>query len=883
MTPHQSIAHYRVTAKLGEGGMGEVWRATDTKLNRDVAIKLLPSTFASDADRMARFAREAQVLASLNHPNIAAIYGVEERALVLELVEGPTLADRIARGAMPTEEALPIAVQIAEALEYAHEKGIIHRDLKPANIKITLEGRVKILDFGLAKAMSSETGPSGDAMSSPTLTMRATMAGTIMGTAAYMSPEQARGQAVDKRSDIWAFGVVLHEMLTGRALFAGPTISDTLAAVLKTEPDVASVPGQVRPVVERCLRKDPKRRWRDIGDVRVALEEGVPVEPSSGAPRRGVLSWAVTALALVAAAAGWFLAWRATRPLDQPLTRLSVDLGPDALLGLDLTVAISPDGRRLVFPMRGPGGRPQLAVRQLDQAQPTPLYGTEGGSDPFFSPDGTEIGFFAGGVIKRVSVQGGAIIQVCIGAGIPQGATWGEDGNIIAAFGAVNSLQRVSAAGGGTPSPLTKLGPGESTHRWPQILPGGDAVLFTSSPSATSHDNDTISVVRLKTGQVKPVFHGGYHGRYLPSGHLVYVHQGVLYGVRFDLARLEIQGTPTPLLPDVAGNVATGGGQFDFSAGGTFVYAAGSRSAQSWTIALLDSTGKLQPLVAVPGTYGTARVSPDGNKLAFTGEGADIYIYDPERETSNRLTFSGRALVPVWAPDGKHLAGSVSSRNGIDWMRADVPGSAVPLVETPDTSVAWSFSPDGRRLAYFTRDQKNGFDLWTLPLDLTDPEHPKPGKPEPFLQSPADEIAPRFSPDGRWIAYRSNESGTDEVYVRPFPPGNGGKWQISSGGGLYGIWSKNGRELFYETADNQIMVLDYSVDGASFVRGKPRLWSSRRLFYAGTSNIDLMPDGKHFAVLAMPQDEGSERGSVHVTMLLNFFDEVRRRIAAGAK
>jgi serine/threonine protein kinase len=407
MSPQQTIAHYRITSKLGQGGMGEVYRATDTKLGREVAIKILPDAFALDAGRMARFAREAQVLASLNHPNIAAIYGVEERALVMELVEGPTLADRIAQGAMPLDEALPVARQIAEALEAAHEKGIVHRDLKPANINLTAEGKVKVLDFGLARVM--QASGSDDPQSSPTLTMSATVAGVLLGTAAYMPPEQARGGAVDKRADIWAFGVVLYEMLSGRRVFAGDTVSDTLAAVLKTEPDVSSIPLQVRPIVERCLRKDPRRRWRDIGDVRMALEEGSPAATIAVAmpTRRSVLPWATAAvlLAIAAGAASW-IAWRATRQVDLPLTRLSVDLGPDAMTGLNLTAAISPDGRRLVFPARGPNGKQQLATRLLEQAQATLLPGTENSRDPFFSPDSQWIGFFADSKLKKVSLQG---------------------------------------------------------------------------------------------------------------------------------------------------------------------------------------------------------------------------------------------------------------------------------------------------------------------------------------------------------------------------------------------------------------------------------------------------------------------------------------------
>jgi serine/threonine-protein kinase len=647
MSPQQTIAHYRITSKLGQGGMGEVWRATDTKLSRDVAIKILPDSFAQDADRLARFTREAQVLASLNHPNIAAIYGVEERALIMELVPGPTLAERIAQGAIPLEEAMPIARQIAEALEYAHEHGVVHRDLKPANIKITPEGRVKVLDFGLAKALGNEAA-SSDPASSPTLTMRATVAGVIMGTAGYMAPEQARGQNVDKRADVWSFGVVFYEMLAGRPLFTGPTISDTLAAVLKTEADVSAIPARARPIVERCLRKDPRLRWRDIGDVRIALDEGVPV--SVVEPRRRSLLWPAALVLTVAVAGG--LLWRATRPVEHPLVRLNVDLGPDALVGLNTTVAISPDGRRIVFPVRGPDGKQQLATRLLDQAQPTMLSGTEGGHDPFFSPDGQSIAFFHGGELKRIPALGGVPVTLC-SASIAQGANWGENDMIAAAVGPLSPIQRIPAAGGARHA-LTKLAPGESTHRWPQILPGARAVVFTAAPSLYATDNASIEAVSLQTGQVKILYRGGYYGRYLPSGHLVFVHQGALFGVKFDPDRLEVRGAPVPLLEDVAANPATGGGQFDFSTTGTFVYAAGKNAAQSWQVAWLDAAGKTQPLLALPGAYGAPRLSPDGKKLAFLFNG-DIHIHDLERDTTTRFTFSGHVSSPVWAPDGRHL------------------------------------------------------------------------------------------------------------------------------------------------------------------------------------------------------------------------------------
>jgi Tol biopolymer transport system component/tRNA A-37 threonylcarbamoyl transferase component Bud32 len=922
------LGPYEIISPLGAGGMGEVYRARDTNLNREVALKVLPNAFASDAERMARFQREAKVLASLNHPNIASIYGLESSggtpALVMELVEGPTLAERISVGAhgvrpsgetgtgerisgsvgarrtpLQVDEALGIAKQIAEALEAAHEKGIVHRDLKPANVKITPEGTVKVLDFGLAKAMEDPVS-SADPANSPTLSIASTRAGVIMGTAAYMAPEQARGHAVDRRADIWSFGVVLYEMLAGRQAFEGETTSDILASVLKFEPDWKALPEATPPAISkllrRCLTKDRKKRLQSMGEARITIEETLTGEalspgpapamasditrPPQGATQRGrALPWAVAAVAILIALILAVALWRATRPVEQPLTRLTVDLGPEAMTGLNLTTAISPDGRRLVFEARGPNGKPQLASLVLDQAQATLLQGTENGNYPFFSPDGEWIGFIADGQLKKISIQGGAPVSLCpVGSNV-MGASWGDNGIIAFASGTLSALSQIPAAGG-TVQPLTTLTSGEITHRWPQVLPGSGAVLFTASSSITAQDDAYIEAISLKTGQVKILQRGGYFGRYLPGGYLVYLHQGVLFGVEFDLERLVTRGTPTPLLEDVAANASTGGGQFDFSKSGTFVYVAGKGAAQSWRMVWLDSSGKEQPIVAAPGIYSTPRVSPDGRKVAYVGEGSDVYIHDLERNTTSRLTFTGRSLIPVWSPDSKHLIyRTTGTEFSISWARSDGAGEPQQLLVSKSVLVPWSISSDGRHLAYFENDGKTDYDLWTLPLDLTDPEHPKPGKPELFLRTPAGELVPRFSIDGRWIAYRSDESGKEEIYVRPFPPGNGGKWQISSGGGLYAVWSKDGRELFYETADYRIMVMDYTVEGGSFVPGTPRLWSDKALFYSGASNLDLAPDGKRFVALTMPETNADEKRSVHVTMLLNYFDEIRRRLA----
>jgi len=888
MSPQSSIAQYRITAKLGEGGMGAVYRASDTKLNREVAIKVIPDRFAQDPDRMARFTREAQVLASLNHPNIAAIYGVEERALVMELVEGPTLSGPIA-----LEEALPIARQIADALEYAHEKGIIHRDLKPANIKVTgpasgYPGRVKVLDFGLAKALSSE---SSQAEARATVTMGATNTGVILGTAAYMSPEQAQGKDADRRADIWSFGVVLFEMLTGKTAFTGESISDTLASVLKIEPDWSALPpgtpAGIRRLLRQCLKKDRQRRLQAIGDARIALEEGqTEAEAEPKIPKRWRAPWAMVAagLTLVSAALGVAL-WRTARPgpdTSRPLLQFSADLGPEAFKGFFTTAVLSPDGSRMVFPSRGPDGKQRLSTRLLNQPKPTPLAGTEGGSDPFFSPDSQWIGFFANAKMKKISVTGGAALTLC-DTGSSRGASWCEDGSIIAALNSVGGLSRIPAAGG-TPQPLTNPDEkGERSHRWPQILPGGQAVLFTVQKSFTSFEDFQIAVLSLRTGQWKVVQRGGYFGRYLPSGHLVYIHQGTLFGAPFDAARLEIRGTPAPLLEDVAANSAAGGGQFDFSLTGTLVYSSGKWESESRTIAWLDRAGKIQPLLATPGSYFDPHLSPDGKWLALavnTGSSGDISVFDLARQSVARITFTGEGnRQPVWTPDGKHIVyASTVGVGALWWIRADGAGEPQKLIESKGGPMPNSFSSDGRWLAYrVSSPASSGYDIWTVPLDISDPERPKPGKPVLFLSSPAGAMAPAFSPDGRWMAYESGETGSYESYVRPFP-GSGGKWQISSGGARYCLWSRSTSELVYVTFEGRILVVAYSVKGDSFAAEKPRPWPGPPVVATMNYNspFDLSPDGKRLVVF--PRPEAEENGSLHVTFLFNFFDEVRRKL-----
>ncbi len=859
----ETVGNYHITAKLGEGGMGEVYRAHDPRLNRDVAIKFSKDQFSE------RFEREARAVAALNHPNICQLYDVGPNYLVMEYVDGEP-----PKGPLPLETALNYARQIADGLEAAHEKGITHRDLKPANIKIKPDGKVKVLDFGLALLNRDREGADDS-----TLTMGATQAGTILGTPAYMSPEQARGKAVDKRADIWAFGVVLYEMLTGQRPFQGEDVAETLAAVINKEPSWERVPAKVQRLLKRCLEKDPHKRLRDITGVGLLLEEA----PQQGmALRHRGLPWVLAGALAVALAAALILLW--PQPVERPLMRFSADLGPDAVAGPVITAAISPDGRRLAFVARGASGRAQLATQLLSQPKATLLAGTENASAPFFSPDRQWIGFFADGKMKKISVEGGAAVTLC-DAPASRGAAWGEDGYIIASLsaGLGIGLSRVSAAGG-TPQTLTKPGEkAEASHRWPQILPGGQTVLFTGNAPSGNYEDARIEVLSLKTGQWKAVLSGGYFGRYLLSGHLVYTHGGTLFAVPFDPDKLEVRGSPAPLLEDVAVNPLLGIGQFDFSSNGTFVYLSGT-SLQGWPVVWLDGSGKTQSLLAKPGQYYTPRLSPDGSRLALAvgSGGSDIFVYDPQREAMTRLTFTTQDnLLPVWTPDGRHIAFRfrLGGGFGIGWVRADGAGEPQKLLESKNDVRTFSFSPDGRRLSYFETNPQTGNDLWTLPMDLSDGDHPKPGKPELFLRTRFDELQPVFSPDGRWIAYTSDASGTTEVYVQPFP-GPGGKWQISTSGGLYPVWPRNGGELFYESVDNHIMVTDYIVKGDSFLPGKPRLWSQRQIFDSGSVHMDAAPDGKRVVVFQAPET-AENKGNVHVTVLLNFFDELRRRVPRG--
>ena len=854
---------YEVTASIGAGGMGEVYRARDSKLQRDVALKVLPASFAIDQERIRRFHREAQLLAALNHPHIAAVYGLEESngvvALVMELVGGVTLAERMAAGPIPLEEALAIAKQIAEAFEAAHERGIIHRDLKPENVKITPEGAVKVLDFGLGKDLKAD-GSAGGA-GSPAI---ATRRGIILGTAPYMSPEQARGAVVDTRTDIWTFGVVLYEMLTGGRPFTGDTTSDTMAAVLTQEPDWNRIPVKAQRLVRRCLEKDRKRRLHDIADAWALLDEEPQILPAKVRRRR--ISAAIAAgVFVVALAIGLWILWRVQRPAQtalRPMARLDVDLGSDlptgSVAGSD--VIISPDGSRLVYVSQS-----RLFTRRLDQPIATELSGTEGVRAPFFSPDAEWVGFFAQGKLKKISLQGGPAIVLC-DARYGDGGSWGENGDIIASFGA--NLFRISSSGG-VPEPLTVV-KGATAHRWPQVLKGGRAALFGVYPSTVGVDDATIDVLSLDDHRRKTILQGAAWARYSPTGHLIYVNHGTLFAVPFDVDRLEVRGTPAPVLEGVAYSTLTGAAQVDFSRAGTLVYQSGGRAGGLVRVQWVDGAAKSSPLQITPGYYLDPRVSPDGNRLALTSAG-EVWVYDIGRETMTQLTFGGGYANPLWSSDGRYII--FQSLTGMFWIQADGASKPQTLTQTESDQHPWSISADGKRMAFVEKAADSGADIWTMPIE-SNAAGLRAGKPEVFLHTSFNERAPAFSPDGRWLAYASDESGTLQVYVRAFPEGSG-KIQISSGGGNLPVWARNGRDLFFMNPDNRLMRATYTAQGYSFRPDKPRLWHDKRLPHVpSTRSYDVAPDGKRIVAL-LPVDSAKEDRTHHdVTFLLNFFDEL---------
>jgi eukaryotic-like serine/threonine-protein kinase len=936
LTPGTRIGPYEVTAAIGAGGMGEVYRAIDTNLGRPVAIKVLPEVFASDADRLARFEREAKTLAALNHPNIAQIYGLEKtggiRALVLELVEGPTLADRIAQGPITVDEALPIAKQIAEALEAAHEQAIVHRDLKPANIKIRPDGTVKVLDFGLAKALEPMSVAGVDATASPTITSPAMMTGVgvLLGTAAYMSPEQARGKAADKRADIWAFGCVLYEMLTGRRAFEGEDAAQTLAFVMAREPEwtavPASVPAPLRMLLTLCLEKDRGRRMTDIAVAQFLLSDKAGVSIAR-APVPGLappfawrrrLPWAIAGLVGVplVATVAWWAPWR-TPPFPQPVrfTIAPPAAQPFNLQGFYRNLAISPDGTRLVY-VAGRGDvnevtGSELMVRAIDQLEAVPLRGIATVAFPFISPDGRWVGFFSvvgagsgvggpGGDLKKISITGGPPQTLCQYHGTARGATWGPDDTIVFATNDPSTGLLSVPAGGGAPKVLTKpdAARGEQDHLFPSLLPGGRAVLFTISV-AGGIENGQVAVLDLQTGQQKTLVRGGSDAQYVETGHLVYASAGTLRAVRFDPDRLEVLGDPVPVVERMT-TLQTGAADFRISRQGTLVYVPGGSIAAGAMRSLVWVTreGREEPINAPPRTYASPRLSPDGTRVALDAfdQDNDIWIWDLGRETLTRLTFDpGADSSPNWAPDGRRIvfgssrAGSIGSVTNLFWQAADGTGTPERLTTSPNTQAPQSFSPDGKRLVLGEANPKTANDLLLLQIDGTPRREPPStsgnaiGNIHPLIQTTFQETAGEVSPDGRWLTYYSNESGRNEVYVRPFPNVDGGRWQISVGGGTRPAWSRNGRELFYLAPGpgvNELMMAVPVQTTPTFSAGNPsKLFEGPWYIGVEGRTYDVSPDGKRFLLI---RDVSAQPSALPtITVVLNWFEELKRLVPAN--
>jgi serine/threonine-protein kinase len=875
--------------------MGEVYRARDTKLGRDVALKVLPDSLAHDPDRLARFEREAHLLAALNHPNIAHIHGFEDStgvpALVMELVDGPTLADRVAGGPIPLDEALPIAKQIAEALEAAHEQGIIHRDLKPANIKVRVDGTVKVLDFGLAKAFDPTAASSTSATMSPTLSVHATQTGIILGTAAYMAPEQARGKSVDKRADIWAFGCVLYEMLSGRRPFDGDDVSITLAAVMMKEPDWAALPSDmpvgVRRLLTRCLKKDPKERLRDIGDARAELGEFLngprevitpPIVPASPLRRHGVAVAVVLITGAMTGAFGWIVA-RST--LARPrISRLEITMSDGAsfsINGLGRDISITPDGSRLVYVG---SNATTLFVRPLDQLEATPLVHDAGLRDPFMSPDGQWVGFFDGSnVLKKVAITGGPAVLVARINGDERGATWAADGTIIFATAASSTgLQRVSADGG-TPTVLTRpdLKLGEAGHIWPELLPGGQAVLCTVTATTGGLDAASLAILDLRSGRLTILLRGGSHAQYSPSGHLVYGAAGTLRAVGFDLTHRIVTGTPSQVVPHLR---STGGGAVEavLAHDGTLVYVAGGAGrSRERTLVWVDRQGRETPLAAPPRAYYHPRISPDGSRVAVTAadQDLDIWLWDLARAVLTRITTDPATdAYPVWRRDGRRLVFGSNRVGGVQNLfsqTADGTGAVDRLTESPNPQVPSAVSPDDTQVVFTEYSSKTGADVMALALDGTHQVFT-------LVQTPFDERHGIVSPDGRWLAYEANDSGPFEIHVRPFPDVNRGHWQVSTAGGTQPLWASGGRELFYLAPDGALMRVAVG-GGPAWTAGSPmKVLEGRYVVGPGTAlrNYDIGPDGQRF--LMIKASAGGAIATPPQIIVVQHFDEELKRL-----
>ena len=863
------VGPYEILSALGAGGMGEVYRARDPKLGRDVALKVLPTAFALDPDRIARFKREAQVLASINHPNIAAIYGFEDsdsaHALVLELVEGPTVADRIAQGPIPLEETLRIARQIADALEAAHEQGIIHRDLKPANIKLRPDGTVKVLDFGLAKVLEPTSAIGIDAMASPTVTSPAmTGMGVFLGTAAYMSPEQARGMAADKRSDIWAFGCVLYEMLSGERLFRGETITDVLAAVVNSEPDWSRVPLRTRRLLRACVEKEPRRRLQAISDAWLVLDETAPESHMAHSSHR--VAWLSTlVVALVAAAALWML-WR--QPvLEERQLHFHVDPPPGTRFpGVAGGSSISPDGRAVAFVAAS--DERTLWIRRLDSLTSDQLPGTTGAEFPFWAPDGRSVGFFADGKLKKIEISGGRPVVIAA-APNPRGGTWAADGTIVFSP-LVGTLHQVVASGG-TPTPITTLdiSNGENAHRWPQFLPGGRRFLYwvrSSKPNRTGVYLGSLDRPHDKVFVVESLSAAAYSPpRGKEPGYLLRVRENVLVGQPFDPERAQVSGQPVPIVG--AQGVGTVGAinrsLFSVSNEGTLLF---SGADDKYQLVWFNRNGKALSTVGKPDRYAAVRISPDGNRAAISVVNSsgqrDIWVMELARGLPNRLTYDS-GFVPVWSPDGHRIAYHDVVQTRL-FVIAASGGDRQTMMEAPAVYIN-DWSPDGRLLIYTQISTTTLDDLWVVPTSGD-------RIPVPVLVTPFNELHGQFSPDGKWIAYTSNESGQEEIHVRSMPAT--GSTRVSTSGGSFARWRTDGKELFYRSPDGRLMAVSVATVAEGLQFGSPAaLMQLAEPLGRFTYPYDVAPNGDKILALT---PAASEHNATPLTVIVNWEAGLKR-------
>ena len=915
LQPNQRLGPYEILSAVGAGGMGEVYRAKDTRLDRIVAIKVLPAHLADEPERRERFEREARTIARLNHPHICTLHDIGRQDgidfLVMEYLEGETLAQRLLKGSLPLEQVSQYAIEIADALDKAHRKGITHRDLKPSNIMLTKSG-TKLLDFGLAK-LRQDAAPAIPLSQLPTATAKdaVTQEGTILGTLQYMAPEQLEAKEVDARTDIFAFGALIYEMATGKKAFEGKSQASVIGAILKDDPPPISTLQPMTPpaldrAVKKCLAKEPEKRWQGASDLCDELkwiaEGGSQVTLAPTAAGKGIRTFGRRALLLsvgtlllvvvVTGLAIWNLKPSPT-PLPRTVSRFTITLPPgQQLAGLENgpAVALSPDGTQLAYVARQ-GSTQQLYLRAIDSLDAKPIPGTEGGVAPFFSPDGQWLGFFAGGKLKKASVSGGAALTLG-DADNPRGASWGGKG-IIAFAPTINGVLQQVPDAGGTSQPLTRLEKGETNHRWPEFLPGGRAVLFAASASSADWTNAQVAVQSVGTGERGNLTQAGTNPRYAHSGHLIYAQGGSLMAVPFDPQRLTATGGAVPVAERVLQSPINGNAQYSFSTTGSLIYVSGDVQATERKLVWVSRIGEEQPVAAPARAYRGPRLSPDGRRVAMhVGEQeSQVWLHDLSREALTRLTFEGnRNNNPSWTPDGKRIA-FTSNKEGpsnIFWQLADGTGGLERLTTSEYPNFAISWSPDGQLLAFVELNPTTGYDIWILRLgDPSRSSEQAPSassgqgrKAEPFLKTPFNEGVPRFSPDGRWLADVSNESGRYEIYVQPYP-GPGGKWQISTEGGNEPLWNPNGRELFYRSGD-KMMAVGIATQ-PSFAAGTPRMLFEGRYEPSPVpaTNYDVSPDGQRF--LMLKPSEQAQAAPTQINVVLNWFEELKQKVPAAKK